>query len=110
MEPLDFFQVAQLSFEKPDFERFPCLRLAYEACEAGGTSTAILNAANEVAVDAFLSEKIRFTDIAAVIARTLEKTAAHAADTLEAILEDDAAARDVASGLCTTGCMRRSVS
>lgn len=94
VEPLDIFQVAQLNFETPDFQRFPCLELAYHAYEAGGTSTAILNAANEVAVEAFLNKKIRFTDIAKTIADTLGNTAAHPADNLEVILQDDAMARD----------------
>ena len=93
VEPLDIFQVAQLNFETPDMKRFPCLELAYKAFEAGGTSTAILNAANEVAVEAFLNKQICFTDIAKTIANTLGSTAAHPADSLDVILQDDAAAR-----------------
>ncbi len=93
VEPLDIFQVAQLNFETPDLERFPCLELAYNAFEAGGTSTAILNAANEVAVEAFLNKEIYFTDITKTIANTLGSTTAHPADSLDIILQDDAAAR-----------------
>lgn len=99
VEPLNMFEVAQLNFEAPDFNRFPCLKLAYEAYEAGGTTTAILNAANEIAVEAFLNKQIRFTDIARTIADTLEQTSKHAADQLEQILQDDAEARRCASRL-----------
>lgn len=101
VEPLDIFQVAQLNFETPDYQRFPCLELAYNAYAAGGTSTAILNAANEVAVEAFLNNKIRFTDIAKVIAHSLNHTTAHPASDLEVILQDDAAARIVARSYIT---------
>ncbi len=98
---LDIFSVARLDFSPPDLQRFPCLRLAIESMEAGGTSSAILNAANEVAVDAFLQRQIPFTAIAQVIERTLQETASHAPDTLDAILADDAAARATAHGLLT---------
>jgi len=101
VEPLDIFQVAQLNFETPDFKRFPCLKLAYNAYAAGGTSTAILNAANEVAVEAFLNKQIRFTDIAKTIAHALSNTAAHPADDLDVILQDDAAAREIACSYIT---------
>mgnify|MGYP000850457414 FL=1 len=93
---LDFFRLAQLEFQAPDFGRFPCLRLAFAALEAGGTAPAILNAANEVAVRAFLERRIRFTDIAPAVERALERVAPRAADTLAPILEDDARARAVA--------------
>lgn len=91
--PLDLCAVARLDFETPDTERFPCLRLARAAMQAGGTATAILNAANEVAVEGFLSERIRFTDIARLVEDTLEHVSGHAASSLEVILEDDRAAR-----------------
>ncbi|UCE89036.1 MAG: 1-deoxy-D-xylulose-5-phosphate reductoisomerase, partial [Pseudomonadota bacterium] len=94
--PLDLFAVAQLDFERPDLARFPCLRLAYEAIERGGTAAAILNAANEVAVDAFLNEKIGFTAIPDVIEHTLASVPAHTADALDVIVADDAAARRAA--------------
>ena len=91
--PLDLFAIARLDFQPPDETRYPCLRLARQALQAGGTATAILNAANEVAVAKFLSEQIRFTDIARVVEATLENVTAHAATTLEVILGDDQAAR-----------------
>jgi 1-deoxy-D-xylulose 5-phosphate reductoisomerase len=96
--PLDLYAVARLDFEPPDDARFPCLRLARESMLAGGTATAILNAANEVAVEKFLAGQIRFTDIARVIELTLEHVTGHAATTLETILSDDRAARDYAGG------------
>jgi 1-deoxy-D-xylulose-5-phosphate reductoisomerase len=68
---LDIFDVAQLNFEKPDLERFPCLRLAQEAIEIGGIMPTVLNAANEIAVEAFLNEHIKFTDIAIIIEKTM---------------------------------------
>jgi 1-deoxy-D-xylulose-5-phosphate reductoisomerase len=70
--PLDLFAVRRLEFEPPGLDRFPCLRLASEAAAAGGTGPAILNAANEVAVAAFLDRRIGFTEIATVVARTLD--------------------------------------
>ena len=91
--PLDLCAVARLDFETPDEVRFPCLRLARQALQAGGTATAILNAANEIAVEKFLSEQIRFTDIAKVVELTLENVTGHAAKTLDVILSDDRAAR-----------------
>lgn len=94
---LDIFDVARLDFSKPDLQRFPCLRLAVEAMESGGTASAILNAANEVAVHAFLERRIGFCDIAMVIEKTLEQTTAHEASVLDIILADDAAARVAAS-------------
>lgn len=101
VEPLDIFKVAQLNFEKPDFSRFPCLRLAYDAIEAGGTATAILNAANEQAVAHFLSRRIRFTDIAKTVSATLDAMDVHRADTLETVLEDDRRARQFADEYMT---------
>lgn len=93
---LDIFTVARLDFSAPDLNRFPCLRLAVEAMEAGGTSSAILNAANEVAVESFLQRRIAYTAIAPVIEAVLAQTSAHSAATLEQILADDAAARAAA--------------
>lgn len=66
-ERLDFSNYPQLTFEKPDFEKFQCLKLAYNALDKGGNAPAIINAANEIAVDAFLKEKIKFLDIAKLI-------------------------------------------
>lgn len=91
--PLDLFDVARLDFESPSFERFACLRLAYQAIETGGTCPAILNAANEVAVDAFLSERLGFTDIPGVIESVLEALPAEHDVDLDALLAVDQAAR-----------------
>ena len=99
VNPLDLCAVSRLDFETPDEQRFPCLRLARQALTAGGTATAILNAANEIAVEKFLSEQIRFTDIARVVAATFEHVGGHAAVTLEVILDDDRAARAYARKL-----------
>jgi 1-deoxy-D-xylulose-5-phosphate reductoisomerase len=91
--PLDLAAMRNLSFEQPDEQRFPCLGLAREAMRAGGTAPAALNAANEVAVQAFLENRIRFTAIPAVIADTLNGLGAAPADSLDAVLAADAAAR-----------------
>ncbi|MBI4005089.1 MAG: 1-deoxy-D-xylulose-5-phosphate reductoisomerase [Gammaproteobacteria bacterium] len=93
---LNLFDIAQLDFEPPDLERFPCLRLAREAMQLGGTATAILNAANEIAVEEFLNRNIRFTSIAEVVETTLAHVPSHTAATLEIILADDIAAREYA--------------
>ncbi len=90
VEPLDLARVRTLSFFPPDTARFPCLQLAYRAIEQGGTAPAVLNAANEVAVYAFLDGRIGFLDIPHVIDRALDEPEAHRdADTLEAIFEAD---------------------
>lgn len=73
-ERLDLTAIGALTFEKPDMERFPCLRIAYECLEAGGNATCIMNGANEIAVAAFLAGEIRFTDIPVLIEKTLEKS------------------------------------
>ncbi|WP_127477321.1 1-deoxy-D-xylulose-5-phosphate reductoisomerase [Sulfurivermis fontis] len=90
---LDIFSVARLDFSAPDLNRFPCLRLAVEAMESGGTSSAILNAANEIAVESFLQRRIAYTAIPQVIEAVLMEVTAHDADSMEQILADDAAAR-----------------
>lgn len=91
--PLDLFKVATLNFVAPDFERFPCLALAYQALRTGGTAPAVLNAANEVAVDAFLNGKIAFLDIPRLITDVLASQASVAANTLDDVLLADAQAR-----------------
>ncbi|MBL1142348.1 MAG: 1-deoxy-D-xylulose-5-phosphate reductoisomerase [Proteobacteria bacterium] len=96
VERLDLFDIAQLDFVEPDEKRFPCLRLAREAMQQGGTSSAILNAANEIAVNEFLNTRIRFTDIDRVIETVLENVTQHDASTLEIILDDDKLAREYA--------------
>lgn len=94
---LSFTELAQLTFEAPDVERFPCVKLAYEALSAGGTAPAVLNAANEVAVAAFLADQIRFVAIPEVIRRTLDAHTPGAADGLEPIVAADGWARDQAA-------------
>jgi 1-deoxy-D-xylulose-5-phosphate reductoisomerase len=84
------------SFEAPDLDRFPCLGLAYDALRAGGTAPALLNAANEEAVAAFLSRAIPFWDIQAVNREVLEKLPVASADSLEQVLEADRNARELA--------------
>ncbi len=93
---LDFARLGKLEFQAPDFARFPCLRLAFAALDAGGTAPTVLNAANEVAVQAFLERRIRFTDIVAVVEHALERAPARAAGELAMILDSDAEARAVA--------------
>jgi 1-deoxy-D-xylulose-5-phosphate reductoisomerase len=85
--------VKSLTFEKPDLARFPCLGLAYAALQAGGTAPAVLNAANEIAVEAFLAGRLAFTGIAGVIADTLAALPAAPAQDLAQIIEADARAR-----------------
>ncbi|KAA6184802.1 1-deoxy-D-xylulose-5-phosphate reductoisomerase [Thiohalocapsa marina] len=107
VEQLDLFRVAQLDFEPPAPERFPCLRLAYRAAADGGTAPVVLNAANEVAVAAFLDRRIGFTDIARVVERTMDRLPPEAVDLsgLGHVLEVDGRARavaeqSVADGVC----------
>ena len=97
VKPLDLFEVARLDFERPDFARFPCLALAYRALQAGGVAPAVLNAANEVAVAAFLDGHLRFDRIAAVIADVLDAVPDAAADSLEVVFAADREAREVAA-------------
>ncbi|MDH5408351.1 MAG: 1-deoxy-D-xylulose-5-phosphate reductoisomerase [Gammaproteobacteria bacterium] len=96
---LDMFAVGQLEFEQPDMNRFPCLRLAYEAIEAGGTMSATLNAANEVAVEAFLNGKIGFMSIPYIIESVMQSVSVKPATSLENILAADTEARDAAESL-----------
>jgi 1-deoxy-D-xylulose-5-phosphate reductoisomerase len=93
---LELVRRGTLTFEAPDHERFPSLLLAQRALAAGGTAPAVLNAANEVAVDAFLTGRIRFTDIASACAASLDRVAGRSADTLEDALAADAESRSVA--------------
>jgi 1-deoxy-D-xylulose-5-phosphate reductoisomerase len=94
---LDLFAVARLDFERPDQARFPCLGLAYEALRRGGTAPAVLNAANETAVQAFLEGRLGFTAIAAVIERALDRLGPAPAGSLDAVLAADREARAVAA-------------
>lgn len=93
---IDLAQIGQLVFQRPDLQRFPCLKLAYEALEAGGTAPAILNAANEVAVEAFLNRKIGFREIDRLIAGVMEKLPYDQITDIGALLEQDRQARVVA--------------
>ncbi len=94
---LDLARVGPLQFEHPDERRFPCLGLAYAALRAGGTVPAVLNAANEIAVAAFLEGRLRYTAIPQVVEDALERTPAAAADSLETVLDADRKARLVAA-------------
>lgn len=96
---LDLCALAKLTFEPVDHARFPALNLAYDALKAGGSATATLNAANELAVAAFLARRIGFTAITAVVAETLASLPAHAVSSLPDILETDRIAREKASSL-----------
>ena len=96
---LDLATVGELGFEPPDLETFPCLRLAREAGEAGGTAPCVLNAADEVAVAAFLAGEIPFTAIPEVVERALEALPARPVGHFEDLFATDAEAREVAAGL-----------
>ncbi len=100
---LDLFETSQLNFERPDMERFPCLQLAYDAMSQGGTAPAILNAANEVAVQAFLDEKISFIEIPNIIKRTLDDVENTEALSLDTVLAADASAREFARSIVAGG-------
>ncbi len=90
---LDFGALSALTFQKPDFDRFPCLKLAYQAMNAGGAAPCVLNAANEVAVAAFLDKRIKFTDIAKVVAHCLAQDFSDGRHDIEGLLAQDAQTR-----------------
>ena len=90
---LDFGALSALTFQKPDFDRFPCLKLAYQAMNAGGAAPCVLNAANEVAVAAFLDKRIKFTDIAKVVAHCLAQDFSGGRHDIEGLLAQDAQTR-----------------
>ncbi len=96
---LDLAAIANLSFEKPDLERFPCLALAWAAMRAGGSAPCILNAANEIAVAAFIAGQAGFLDIDAIVAETLNMVASGPVAALEEVMAIDAAARRTARAL-----------
>ena len=100
VEALDLFKVATLQFERPDTGRFPCLALAYRALREGGNASTTLNAANEIAVAAFLERKIAFSAIPAVIAATMDQLPVTALESLDDVLETDRLAREIAGRLC----------
>jgi len=96
---LDLAEVASLTFEPPDEDAFPCLRISREAAVAGGTGPCVLNAANEIAVHAFLGGRLPFMGIPAVIEQTLERVGAHGVHGFESLYQADAEAREVAGEL-----------
>jgi 1-deoxy-D-xylulose-5-phosphate reductoisomerase len=95
--PLDFTRMSALTFSEPDFGRYPCLKLAIDACEAGQAATTTLNAANEIAVAAFLNQRIRFTDIAALNSAVLSSQHGQEPDSVDAVIEIDRMARAAAT-------------
>lgn len=99
VDPLDLFEVASLHFERPDFDRFPCLQLAYRALKEGGSAPATLNAANEVAVQAFFDGRIGFTEISRVIALAMDRVPATKLVSMADVLAADAEARRVAESV-----------
>ena len=103
LPPFDLVAAGPLQFELPDTEKFPCLKLAYEALERGGAAPAVLNAANEIAVAAFLERRAGFFDIPATIRAALERHQDAPANSLADILAADSAARKTAAGLLASG-------
>ena len=97
--PMDFTKTSQLTFEAPDTKRFPCLRLARQAAEAGGTLPAVMNAANEIAVAAFLDNKIHFTKIADIVEETMKRHTTQRCGSIEDAVAADTWARETAKGL-----------
>lgn len=98
---LDLAQIGRLEFERPDFNQFPCLKLAYDALAAGGSAAAVLNAANEVAVDAFLNRALGFRKIDQLIARVMDKLPNQSVQDIESLLAQDALARKTAQAYLT---------
>ena len=102
VEPLDFSQIVDFTFTKPDFNRYPNLKLAIDACRSGQAATTTVNAANEIAVAAFLEGKIGFCDIYRVNALTLEQSELGVLESVESIMETDRAARHRAQQIIAT--------
>ncbi len=96
---LDLFQIARLDFEQPDYNRYPCLRLAIEAMRSGGSATTVVNAANEIAVAAFLANRIGFGQISVVIEETLDRIKVEAVESIDQVLAIDSETRSFASAL-----------
>ncbi|MDP3140799.1 MAG: 1-deoxy-D-xylulose-5-phosphate reductoisomerase, partial [Methylotenera sp.] len=101
---LDLLTVGRLDFCPPDLERFPCLRIAYDALNMGGTAPAILNAANEIAVEAFLAEKIGFMDIPHIIENVLTASSIGQVESIEQLVAIDVQARRIAKQYISTLC------
>ncbi len=97
VKPLDFYSIQSLDFRPPDFERYPCLKLAIYAAKEGLSAPCILNAANEIAVDAFLEKRIKFTQIAEIIERTLSSSTFESLQSIDQIVQANQHARDLAS-------------
>jgi len=97
VDDLDIILQARLDFSAPDYRRFPCLKLAQEAFQAGGIASITLNAANEIAVDAFLNNRLKFTDIAETIAYVQKNLRGSDADSIDGILHADQSARELAT-------------
>ena len=93
---LDLMSISALTFEPPNFKRFPCLRLAEEVARKGGTSATVMNAANEVAVDAFLSHRLRFTEISDLVEKCVDRLGDERVEYIEKILEIDTITREIA--------------
>jgi 1-deoxy-D-xylulose-5-phosphate reductoisomerase len=98
---LDLAKLATLTFEAPDYEKFPCLKLAIDALDAGQTMPAVLNAANEIAVQAFLDEQISFKEISEMIRMTMGNHKSRTVNQLEDVLEADRWAREETKKLIT---------
>ncbi len=103
VKPLDLTELSALTFFKPDLDRFPCLGLAYHAMAAGESMPAVMNAANEIAVEAFLDNRIAFLQIPQVIEQTMNRHQAHPLTSIEAVLEADRWGRETARTLCVKG-------
>ena len=99
VDPIDLFAIGQLNFRRPDTEQFPCLQLAFDALNAGGSAATVMNAANEIAVDAFLERQIRFRQINQLIAQVMDHMPVTAVHDLPALLEQDQRARQLARSL-----------
>ncbi len=109
VKPLNMYDIAKLEFTRPDMSRYPCLQLAQQAAQHGGTATTILNAANEIAVEEFLNYKIGFTDIARTVEHALSQCSAIEASSLQVILDADQHARWVAREFIHAQSRRRGV-
>ena len=94
--PLDFEKLGELTFRAPDYDRYPCLKLAMQASVSGQGATTALNAANEIAVDAFLKEKIRYTDIAVVVEKVLNTFGSPELKTVDEVMNADSQSREIA--------------
>jgi 1-deoxy-D-xylulose-5-phosphate reductoisomerase len=105
---LELAQIGSLTFEAPDSKRFPCLHLAREALQTGGSAPTILNAANEVAVHGFLQGRLGFLDIPRVVGQTLNRIAFEPLESLAAVYEVDREAREVAAELSDRSTTARS--